>query len=215
MPFLKLINEWEHKSYDGIQGTKNLIYYIFQPSKTAIDMIRPLPVLVDYGGCEPFIFPRIYETSPEHILDYFVTNNSIFHKCNTKDIAKHRLVSFSPADYVLPFDVNQLGRLIINYYAAQGYIAAFAVHLDTYHLHLHIAVNAISYANGNRFHIVNEYTKLQMIMKKWFEEHMEMIDSSYVTKEKYENVLFGDSINPYGKTAISVKSQMWNVSHMV
>ena len=215
MPFIKLINEFEHKSYDGEQGLKNLIYYIIQPTKTTQDTVRELTVLYNYVGCEPFIYPRVFETDPDYVFDYLVTNNRIYNKSNVKDIMKHRVVSFSPVDYILPADAAQLGRKLITYYAQEGYIAAYAVHMDTYHIHLHIAVNTVSYVNGNRFHIYNEYNKVKSIVDTWFFNKMEVIDHNLNRKERYENTLFGDNIISYSKIGLDAKTQIWNAVHLL
>ena len=208
MPYIKFVNEEENKSYDGDDGLMRLIFYMFSTFKTAEDTKRSVTVTNFFCGCEPFIAPRDYEVDPNFVYEFMSFNNNMFYAKDAIDIVKHRIISFHPADYVLPGDVDHLGRKLIAFYAENGYIAAYAVHMDTFNIHCHIAVNTISYINGNRFHIFKEYLKVKSITEKWFSDHQRSIDQSISKKEIYENNLFGDNNNAYGRIALNVKDQI-------
>ena len=214
MPYIKLVNENENKTYNGEQGLKSLIYYIFSPPKLMSDTKRSFSFTNIFCGCEPFIAPRSNETDPDYVVDLMVMNNSFYYSRNAQNIVKHRIISFHPSDYVFPNDVNQLGRQIASYYSSKGYIAAYAVHVDSYHIHCHIAINAISYRDGNRFHIHNEYLEINYIVEKWYSEHLASIDQSQKKKQAYENGLFGDDLIKYGHIALDSKGQIYNNKHL-
>ena len=208
MPYIKFVNESENKSYDGENGLKNLLFYMFSPLKISEDTKRPITVTSYFCGCEPFIAPRDYESDPNYVYEFMNFNNNMFHSKDVIDIVKHRVISFHPCDYVLPGDVDHLGRKLITFYAEKGYIAAYAVHMDTFSIHCHIAVDAMSQMNGNRFHIFKEYLAVQSITEKWFSDHQLSIDQSISKKESYENTLFGDNNNAYGHISLNVKDQI-------
>lgn len=218
MYFIKLIQNTDRNvseypdrlvgdSYDTDESLYNLVHYIYRESKTLEDSVRPIFSMEEYTGCAPFIFEPELQHEADYVYMLMSLNNKIFAKGRT-DIVKHRIISFDPGDYILPYDLNELGTALIQYYASNGFIAAYAVHRDTYHIHLHLIIDSFSYWNGLKLSIYNEYAILSNMVGTWYREHDEKVNRDYKLKEWYEEILFGDSSVKYGNIGFTVKEQI-------
>lgn len=63
---------------------------------------------------------------------------------------RHFILAFQPSEPVTPEIANLIGMEIINY-LGQQFQAIYAVHEDKQHLHIHIAINAVSYVDGHKY----------------------------------------------------------------
>ena len=130
MRYIKLVNEENHINYGSSDDLYDLLCYVFRFNKTCYDEIRSkYACFGNYMGCEPFLLPRIYETDPEVIFKYMMLHYFAYGK-HPKNMAKHRVIDFSPDEIVLPHDLDALGRRIAHFYERHGYIAAYAVHMQ-------------------------------------------------------------------------------------
>ncbi len=166
-----------------------------------------------YCGCEPLFFPKEYSTDPEAVFRQMVLINTVFH-AQSYDIAQHRIITFHPAELVLPSDLNELGKRIIWFYKEAGYMSCYGVHRDTAHQHIHVAVNSASYINGKRFSISNEIIRLNALVNSWYTEHMAGFYNDPCKQAKYESLLFGDEQPRYGQSAIFAKSQIKKIKQI-
>lgn len=192
--------------YDTDTDLYQLLRYIYFPAKVYEDTIRPICNSKVCTGCEPFLFPRSLEHDAGYVHLLMSLNNQIY-SYDRGDLAKHRIISFSPDDYVFPADLDSLGRAVINYYASHGYIASYAVHKDTPHVHLHVVVDAYRYTDGNRFSLYFELQDLCGIVARWYASHIDRIERSPRLKARYEKVLFGDSLR-YESVPLSAAEQI-------
>lgn len=193
MPVIKFC-ERDGQSGEVIYSTpkdlKNLLFYIFRSDKTYSDTARKrnFGYRGPYGGCEPFYFPREYETDPDMIYEIMMFTINAFPSSHKISLVKHRIVSFSAALGLFPQDLDSLGRKIALFYASYGHTAAYSIHADKYNIHIHIAVNNISYLTGNQLNISFEYNGLMTICNG-FESGI-LDDPDF--QESRERILYGD-----------------------
>lgn len=65
----------------------------------------------------------------------------------------HIIQSFNPKDKITPAEGHQIGlEFIERNKKFKGYEIVIATHLDKGHLHNHIIINSVSYADGKKFH---------------------------------------------------------------
>ena len=64
---------------------------------------------------------------------------------------KHFYITFEKKDRFTPQMAYNLGMLICQYYYCKFQII-FSVHEDTDHLHIHFALNTVSYKDGSKLH---------------------------------------------------------------
>lgn len=165
MSFIKLINEKDHVTYDTEASVENLIYYIYDICKTTYDHVRPGNALGDHVGCSYFFGTQEQMLLPECIVAQMLANNRAYGKIEG-DLIKHRMISFDEIDRVMPYEAFRLARYIANAYG-ERYITAFGVHLDTKNIHIHLAVDTISWRDGKRFSISYEWNWLHSMLTGW------------------------------------------------
>lgn len=190
MYFAKFIEADDGKVYDGEEAVDSLVNYVLDLNKVSRDIKRVNTTCEICAGCSPFPFPKVLESDPETVAFLFRTNISCWGK-DFKDVLRHRIVSFDSNEFVLPTDLDILGRKLIKYYGRQGYIACYGVHRDTYNYHIHILVNTTSYINGRKFNIYNEFSQVHAVIKDWDENYLRPKLENFKTLERYENILFG------------------------
>ena len=206
MPVIKLVNEMNSVPYDSPDALYNLLHYVMDPTKDAMEKYRGCTDTLECAGCEPFPFPLELQTDPDTVFQYMMVNHSIY-RDDIPDLARHRIISFHPASLILPGDLNVLGQMVVRIYRERGYIAAYALHRDTFAYHLHLVISSVSYVNGNKFHIFQEYNLLSDVIRQWEYEHGKKLDDPEIAA-KYMDLLFGDSSVSYGKIALSAKEQL-------
>ena len=149
MPIIKFVNESEKIEYPAEQDVCSLLCYAFDPQKTIINDSQ-------FVGCKPFGFPFWYMRNPLAVHQFMEFNHKRQFK-HRKDLAKHRVISFSTEENPLIATLKVIAERIVSFYADNGYIAAYAIHFNTKNPHIHIIVDTISYENLNKFHMSFRY----------------------------------------------------------
>jgi hypothetical protein len=90
-----------------------------------------------------------YAVMPDTAILEMMTIKSIYHKLDGKQI-HHFEVSFSPKEYISEEDAFILAGQIAQYYGNRFQIL-YAVHDNTDNLHIHFAMNTVSYIDGHVF----------------------------------------------------------------
>lgn len=183
MPIIKTVNEDNHVSYDTEDSIINLIEYIFNCCKTSCDDVRPGNIIGDFVGCSCFMGSLTQEIDPEMVALQMIVNNRIYGKF-TGNLIKHRIISFARGEYVLPYEVLQLAHKIADAYG-ENYITAYAVHLDTRNIHVHLAIDTISWRDGHRFSVSHELKWLRAIIEGWQKE----MDDTIRTNQSFDRNL--------------------------
>lgn len=174
MSIIKTVNESNDLSYDTEESVYGLIYYIFDICKTSCDDIRVGNVIGDFVGCSHFMGSYEQSIDPELVALQMIINNNAYGK-GKGNLLKHRIISFDNNDCVLPGEALQLARYIAEAYG-ENYITAYGVHLDSGNIHIHLAIDTISWRDGLRFSISHEFKWLNAMASAWmtrrFEEQM-------------------------------------------
>lgn len=87
MPIIKFVNESEKIEYSTEQDVCSLLCYAFDPQKTIMNDNQ-------FVGCKPFGFPFWYMRNPLAVHQFMEFNHKRQFK-HRKDLAKHRVISFS------------------------------------------------------------------------------------------------------------------------
>lgn len=154
MPIIKFVNESEKIEYPTEQDVCSLLCYAFAPQKTIMNDNQ-------FVGCKPFGFPFWYMRNPLAVHQFMEFNHKRQFK-HRKDLAKHRVISFSKEENPLIATLKVIAERIVSFYADNGYIAAYAIHFDTENTHIHVIVDTISYENLNKFHMSFQYERNQI-----------------------------------------------------
>lgn len=184
----------KEKIYNGEQSIGYLVNYVMNIQKVMEDKLRVNTTDLICSGCSPFPFPHICENNPEEVIFLMKTNMRTWGK-GYDDVMRHRIISVPAHEYVCPVDLYLLGRRIVDFYSRKGFISCYGVHRNTYEFHVHIAVNTISYVNGNKMSISYEFNHIYGIVNDWQKNLNDKL-SDYKRKERYENILFGDDCVP-------------------
>lgn len=165
MPYIKLINEDHKCSFDKEEDVAYCIRYIFDICKTIYDEIRPGHMLGDFVGCSRFLGTKEQEKDYELVTLQMLANNRNYGK-REGNLLKHRMISFRRLDNILPSEAYQLAKYIANAYG-ENYITAYGVHMDTNNIHIHLAVDTISWRDGSRFSVSFEKKWLYSMVNSW------------------------------------------------
>lgn len=190
MYFVKFVEADNGKVYNGEDAIDSLVHYVLDFKKISKDVKRVNTTCEICAGCSPFPFNKMLESDSEAVSYLMKTNNMCWDK-DYMDVLRHRIVSFDANEFVLPTDLDILGRKFIEYYNRKGYIACYGVHRDTYNFHIHLLVNTTSYINGSKFNIYNEFSQVHVVIKAWEENYLRPKLENFKTLERYENILFG------------------------
>lgn len=174
MPIIKFVNESEKIEYSTEQDVCSLLCYAFDPQKTIMNDNQ-------FVGCKPFGFPFWYMRNPLAVHQFMEFNHKRQFK-HWKDLAKHRVISFSKEENSLVATLKIIAERIVSFYANNGYIAAYAIHFGTENPHIHVIVDTISYQNLNKFHMSRRY--------EWNQIHEILNDYSvqYITRSVSKRV---------------------------
>jgi len=164
MPIIKLVNEENHTNYRTPEDLNNLLQYVFNFKKMCKDSAND-DILITRAiyGCIPFSFPDMACFRSDLIYYLMCINNNLWGK-NIEEYAKHRVISFQDND-IRVSEVRGICKDIALFYARQGYIAAYAVHVNSKNIHVHFVVDPINYMNGNLFSVSYEVENLYQISK--------------------------------------------------
>ena len=207
MYHVKFVNEEFKTAYNGQDCLEEKIHYVMDYDKVNKDKYRVNLSRNICSGCSPYPFTLELEHDPDMVALLMKTNNICWGK-DFNDVLRHRIVSFPSSELALPDDVDNLGRMIINYYSRNGFIACYGVHRNTYNYHIHILVNTTAYLTGIRFNIYNEFRFVHEIIKEWEKMYMETKLDSPEIIEKYNNLLFGDDYLKPSQVALGSREQI-------
>ena len=87
-------------------------------------------------------------------------------------LMQHRVISFGSEESQDPMMAFFLAKEVAAFYFDRGYLSFFGVHVDTDHLHIHIAVSSISWKDGSYFFICNELPLLYSGINEWYQNYM-------------------------------------------
>lgn len=171
MSIIKAVNETNHQRYDTEDSVCRLIYYIFNDCKTSCDDIRPGKAIGDFVGCFPFMGSEDQEKQAEWVVTQMLVNNRSYGQF-FGNLLKHRVVSLPNCECILPGEALELARYLAEAYG-ENYITAYGVHLDTKNIHIHLAIDAVSWKNGRRFSISYELKWLYAMVESWSSRRLE------------------------------------------
>lgn len=145
MPVLIMMN----KSYHDTDALSDVIHYIYR---------------VGYGYCGG------YGIDPRYAAEQMQLVKTLWGKEQGRQI-RHFILSFDQTESISYERAMQIGFDICRYYS--GYQSIYALHGDTSHLHLHFAVNTVSYKDGKMYaagladwHSLRGY--IQGLMPQWY-----------------------------------------------
>ncbi|MFT4105523.1 MAG: relaxase/mobilization nuclease domain-containing protein [Lacrimispora sp.] len=173
MFFIKRVNEANHIKYDTEEDIENCIAYIFNICKTMEDQKRPGHMIGDFVGCSHFFGIHSQELDANCVATQMIANNRAYGK-SKNNLLMHRVIVFSADEDVMPNEAFQLAQYIANLYGEE-YITAFGIHLDTDKIHIHLAINAISWRDGKRFSKSYEFNWLYGIVERWDNQRNEIM----------------------------------------
>ena len=101
MPIIKFVNESEKIEYSTEQDVCSLLCYVFDPQKTIMNDNQ-------FVGCKPFGFPFWYMRNPLAVHQFMEFNHKRQFK-HWKDLAKHRVISFSKEENPLVATLKIIG----------------------------------------------------------------------------------------------------------
>lgn len=124
MPVLKIVN-----GYDNIDAPEKLIDYILRKSRF-------------FGGCAVDV---------NHAAEQMHFVKAVWNAADGRQMY-HFIVSFSDKElYSIDIDdAIELAESICNYLGEERQII-YGIHLDTDNLHIHFAMNTVSYRDGRRY----------------------------------------------------------------
>lgn len=184
MPVIKLVNENNKVQYDTEESIYNLIYYIFNPCKTTCDDVHPGIVVGDFVGCSHFFGPAYWEIRPDWVVSQMISNNRAYGK-REFNLLKHRVISFADDECVVPHEDFKLAKYIADAYG-ENYITAYGVHLDGKNIHIHLAVDCISWRDGKRFSVKYEYKWLYKMVGGWMTAYINNLIRNPKKNKRYE-----------------------------
>lgn len=123
MPVLIMMN----KPYNDKEALNTVVHYVCRGG---------------YGFCGG------YGVDPRYAAEQMLLVKKIWWKEQGRQV-RHFILSFGKKESIGYEKVMQLGFDICQYYA--DYQSVYGLHQDTGHLHLHFAVNTVSYKNGKMY----------------------------------------------------------------
>lgn len=118
--------------YKDLKSKEDVINYILNPYKTPSQCY----------GCTVGEIDEIAELMLETTVK--------FHKEKGVQM-RHFILSFHPYELNDPYIANEIAQKII-YYLGGTYETMYGVHENTEKLHIHIAINPVSYIDGSRYY---------------------------------------------------------------
>lgn len=102
-----------------------------------------------------------------------MANNRAYGKWK-RNLLKHRIISFHRWDCILPDEAFNLAAYVSQAYG-ERYITAYGVHVDTNNVHIHLAIDTISWKDGSRFDISFELKWLRSMISSWEKKREEFL----------------------------------------
>ena len=205
MSYIELVD----KKYESLEDLYSLIQYIFNLNKTAGDSRRANLMIDTLTGCKPSMLPDNYMSDATEIYNMMLFQIKRRRK-KTTQFAKHRIISFSAADYILPQDLVSLAEEVVRFYRCNGFIAAYGIHADTNCSHVHFAVCTVSFQTLNMFNMrwEEELGMLRQITACWESEFKNRLINDIKMRLDREELLYGDDIKRYGRIPLTTAGQI-------
>lgn len=89
------------------------------------------------------------------------------------------------ADSVMPNEAYGLARYIAKIYG-ENYITAYAVHMDTAYIHIHLVIDTISWKDGHRFSFSFEKRWMSSLVDAWESIRSEVLLNDWDYNKKCE-----------------------------
>ena len=151
------------------QNLTGLIKYIFNDDETATRSHSYLRHLI-------FVSPDIVDVQApgrnQRMAELICHNHALWNVPYGPSLVHHMVVSFADDEINSPDDAWWLGVQISQEYFKRGYINCFGVHTSTDNLHLHFAIDNISYETGQPFYIPNETNLLRQRIDPWISNYL-------------------------------------------
>ena len=168
MPVLKMMN----KPYNDDMALQNVVEYVLRPG---------------YGYIGAYAVDE---------MDAVVSMNyikDIWYKNKGRRI-RHFILSFGRSEHIAFYDALDLAPRICQYYSE--YQSVFGIHTDTDNLHIHFAVNTVSFDNGKMYSgNYSDWVGLQKYVQALLPKHyvsLVMSDGSdYQRKADYYDTICG------------------------
>lgn len=145
MPMLIMMN----KSYSDDEALADIVSYITRGG---------------YGYCGG------YGVDPRYAAEQMQMVKELWGKNRGRRV-RHFILSFDKSEHISYEKAMQIGFAICRYYA--DYQSVYGLHTDTDHLHLHFAVNSVSYRTGKMYaeglsdwHRLRGY--IQGLLPQWY-----------------------------------------------
>ena len=122
MPILKVKNH----SYNGEEALENVVNYALRS-----------------GYCGGLA------VDPEHAVFQMQLVKQLWSKTDGRQV-RHIILSFSKHEVLDYCDAMKYGYQVCQYFGGQFQIV-FGLHTDTTHVHLHFALNTVSFIDGSKF----------------------------------------------------------------
>ena len=158
---IKYVNEWyrDNVNYsdNGNFGIiETLVGYIFRSNKTKIYLCDGRGVICD--GVK------------EVALQFYYTQ-LLFNEPSLKKLS-HLIISFKNESKINMFEILNIASAVADY-IGKKFQLVFAVHIDTYNLHIHFLINTVSFLDGSVYRestaaIKNYYNIIDYQYKKLF-----------------------------------------------
>lgn len=151
MPILKIKNH----SYASEAALENVVNYVLRSDR--------------YGGLA---------VDPEYAVFQMQLVKQLWQKTDGRQV-RHMILSFSKDEVLANYKAMEYGYQICQYFGDRFQIV-FALHTDTDHVHLHFALNTVSFVDGIKFSAgLSDYWRLrnyiQSIMPQW---HVELVQDN-------------------------------------
>ncbi len=130
MATYKVVGVGQHGKYFDAHAYRDVINYDINPKKASF-----------VGGAGVSTVEAAAQEMQETAIAY------------GKDIGKrirHSVLSFDKSEHITPEKANEFAKKIIEFYASDFQIV-YGVHANTDDLHIHFAMNQVSYTDGHRY----------------------------------------------------------------
>lgn len=115
--------------YENNDAVENVIRYVLRLDNSNL-----------VGGCGVFL------ATTEEIIQQFYSVKKFYRVMDKKQVM-HFVFSPNPQYLIPEIVLKKLGYMLAGYFQNDRQVV-FAVHNDTDHLHIHMAVNTVAYTNG-------------------------------------------------------------------
>lgn len=130
MELVKIVNG-EYRNKDAVS---NVIHYITDPEKTGH--------YIGAIGVNPY--------DPQKMVDQMILVKKAFGKEKGHRNVRHFIVSFDKKSHITPEEARWIAEDVAGFYSSR-YQICYGVHLNTDDLHIHFALNTVSFIDGKLF----------------------------------------------------------------